>query len=66
VALKTTDELIGVAGLRDADGFKYFGYYFRKAYWGKGYARELVQPSSTLLKLLSKSRIIKSSLLMKI
>jgi len=40
VALKSTDELIGVAGLRDEDGIKDFGYYFRKSYWGKGYAKE--------------------------
>jgi RimJ/RimL family protein N-acetyltransferase len=40
VALKATDELIGVAGLRDEDGVKDFGYYFRRTYWGQGYARE--------------------------
>ena len=40
VALKSTDELIGVAGLRDEDGIKDFGYYFRRSYWGKGYAQE--------------------------
>jgi len=40
VALKTTDELMGVAGLRDEDRAKDFGYYFRRSYWGKGYAQE--------------------------
>lgn len=40
VALRTTDELIGVAGLREQNGIKDFGYYFRKLYWGKGYASE--------------------------
>jgi ribosomal-protein-alanine N-acetyltransferase len=40
VALKTTDELIGVAGLQEGDGVKDFGYYFRKSCWGKGYALE--------------------------
>ena len=40
VALKANDELIGVAGLRDEDGIKDFGYYFRRQYWGKGYASE--------------------------
>ena len=40
VALKTTDELIGVAGLRDEDGVRDFGYYFRRTYWGQGYAQE--------------------------
>jgi ribosomal-protein-alanine N-acetyltransferase len=40
VALKETDELIGVAGLHDEDGIKDFGYYFRTSVWGKGYAQE--------------------------
>lgn len=40
VALRETDELIGVAGLRDEEGIKDFGYYFRKRFWGKGYAIE--------------------------
>ena len=40
VALQDTDELIGVAGLRDEDGIKDFGYYFRRKFWGKGYAVE--------------------------
>src|SRR5215207_1152046 len=40
VSIKATDELIGVAGLRDEDGVKDFGYYFRRSYWGKGYAQE--------------------------
>ena len=40
LALKPTDELIGVAGLREEDGIKDFGYYFRRSYWGKGYAQE--------------------------
>lgn len=40
VALRETDELIGVAGLRDEEGIKDFGYYFRRRFWGKGYATE--------------------------
>ena len=40
VALKVNDELIGVAGLREEDGTKDFGYYFRRQFWGKGYALE--------------------------
>ena len=40
VALQETDELIGVAGLRDEEGIKDFGYYFRRRFWGKGYATE--------------------------
>jgi ribosomal-protein-alanine N-acetyltransferase len=40
VALRETDELIGVAGLRDEEGIKDFGYYFRKRFWGKGYVIE--------------------------
>ena len=40
VALQGTDELIDVAGLRDEDGIKDFGYYFRRSHWGKGYAIE--------------------------
>jgi len=40
VALKGTDELIGAAGLRDEEGVKDFGYYFRRTYWGQGYAQE--------------------------
>jgi ribosomal-protein-alanine N-acetyltransferase len=55
MALNTTDELIGVAGLRDEAGVKYFGYYFRKAYWGKGYAREacsaIIDPIETTLQI---------------
>jgi ribosomal-protein-alanine N-acetyltransferase len=40
VALKENDELIGAAGLKDEDGARDFGYYFRRKYWGCGYARE--------------------------
>jgi len=40
VALQESDELIGVAGLREEDGVKDFGYYFRRSSWGKGYAQE--------------------------
>ena len=40
VALRESDELIGVAGLRDEEGIKDFGYYFRRRFWGKGYALE--------------------------
>ena len=40
VALKENDEMIGVAGLKYEDGVKDFGYYFRRKYWGKGYASE--------------------------
>jgi RimJ/RimL family protein N-acetyltransferase len=40
VALLETDELIGVAGLRDQEGIKDFGYYFRRKFWGTGYATE--------------------------
>lgn len=40
VALQEIDELIGVAGLRDEEGIKDFGYYFRRKFWGKGYAFE--------------------------
>jgi len=40
VALKENDELIGVVGLIDEDGVKDFGYYFRRKYWGCGYASE--------------------------
>lgn len=40
VALRTNDELIGVAGLREQNVIKDFGYYFRRLYWGKGYASE--------------------------
>jgi len=40
VSIKAIDELIGVAGLRDEEGVKDFGYYFRRSYWGKGYAQE--------------------------
>lgn len=40
VALKESDILIGVAGLKAEDGIMDFGYYFRRRYWGKGYAGE--------------------------
>ena len=40
VALKATDDLIGVAGLHDEDEVKDFGYYFRRSFWGQGYAQE--------------------------
>ena len=40
VALKENDELIGAAGLKEEDGVRDFGYYFRREYWGRGYASE--------------------------
>ncbi len=40
VALKATNELIGVAGLQEEGGGKDFGYYFRRSHWRKGYAQE--------------------------
>ena len=40
VALKETDELIGVAGLKEEDEVMDFGYYFRRKYWENGYASE--------------------------
>ena len=40
VALKDNDELIGVAGLKDEEGVNDFGYYFRRQFWGKGFASE--------------------------
>jgi len=40
VALKKSDELICVVGLRDEEGIKDFGYHFRRGFWGKGYASE--------------------------
>ncbi|MFO0699528.1 MAG: GNAT family N-acetyltransferase [Nitrospira sp.] len=40
VALKSTNELIGFCGVKAHNGLYDFGYYFRRAYWGKGYATE--------------------------
>ena len=40
VVLRESDELIGVAGLRAEEGIRDFGYYFRRRFWGKGYAVE--------------------------
>ena len=47
VTLKETDELIGVAGLRHEEGIQDFGYYFRRKFWGKGYA---IEACSAILK----------------
>ena len=70
VSIKATDELIGVAGLRDEEGVKDFGYYFRSSYWGKGYAQEacsaIIDHIETNLQIIFYSRITKSSLQMKI
>ncbi|MCP5077449.1 MAG: GNAT family N-acetyltransferase [Psychromonas sp.] len=40
VALKETNELIGFCGMKVIDGITDFGYFFRKAFWGQGYASE--------------------------
>jgi ribosomal-protein-alanine N-acetyltransferase len=40
VALKDTDELIGVCGFQKVDSVWDFGYYFRPAFWGQGFATE--------------------------
>ncbi len=40
VAIKETNELIGFCGLKVIDGIADFGYFFRKAFWGQGYAGE--------------------------
>lgn len=40
IALKDSDELIGFCGIKDINGVLDFGYFFRKKYWGKGYATE--------------------------
>lgn len=40
VALKDSDELIGVCGFQKIDAEWDFGYYFRQSFWGQGYATE--------------------------
>ncbi|MDP3333637.1 MAG: GNAT family N-acetyltransferase [Methylococcaceae bacterium] len=40
VALKSNDELIGVCGIKLLAGVRDFGYFFRRSYWGKGFAFE--------------------------
>jgi RimJ/RimL family protein N-acetyltransferase len=40
VALKPGNELIGFAGIQKVDGVYDFGYYFRRPFWGKGFASE--------------------------
>jgi len=40
VALKDSDELIGVCGFQRIDGQWDFGHYFREIFWGQGYATE--------------------------
>lgn len=40
VSLKESNELIGVCGLKKQFEEWDFGYYFRKSYWGNGYAFE--------------------------
>lgn len=50
VALKETGELIGFCGIKHIDGINDFGYFFRKAFWGKGLAHEAIQLSIQKLK----------------
>ena len=45
VSLKESDELIGVSGIQQQDNNWDFGYYFRRKYWGKGYAFESCKES---------------------
>ena len=40
VALKDNGELIGFCGVKRIDGVLDFGYFFRHAFWGNGYATE--------------------------
>jgi len=38
-----TKELIGFCGIKDIDGDLDFGYFLRKQFWGKGYAKQMCQ-----------------------
>lgn len=53
VELREIGELIGVCGYQFIDGGWDFGYYFRQAFWGHGYATEacicLLEKASDLL-----------------
>ncbi|HEY0269246.1 MAG TPA: GNAT family N-acetyltransferase [Methyloradius sp.] len=40
VALKSNDELIGVCGVKLLSGARDFGFFFRRSYWGQGFAFE--------------------------
>jgi len=47
IALKSTDEFIGMVGIRsEEDGYD-FGYYLRQKFWGKGIATQAVQMALT-------------------
>jgi RimJ/RimL family protein N-acetyltransferase len=43
VSLSGTNELIGVCGFQKINEVLDFGYFFREAYWGNGYATEACQ-----------------------
>ncbi len=53
VALQSSDEFIGVCGFQKIDDVWDFGYYFRPAFWGNGYATEacacLLQHAKSIL-----------------
>lgn len=40
VALKMNNQLIGFCGVKDIEGVHDFGFFFRRGFWGHGYARE--------------------------
>jgi [ribosomal protein S5]-alanine N-acetyltransferase len=40
VAIKATNEFIGVCGVQLVDGVLDFGYFFRRRFWGQGLALE--------------------------
>ena len=42
VALRNSNELIGVCGFQKIDAQWDFGYYFRSTFWGNGFATEAV------------------------
>ena len=42
VALRSSNELIGVCGFQKIDAQWDFGYYLRPAFWGNGFATEAV------------------------
>jgi RimJ/RimL family protein N-acetyltransferase len=53
VVLKKSDELIGICGFQRIGDVWDFGYYFRPAFWGNGYATEacscLLQHAESIL-----------------
>lgn len=50
VALKSTDEFIGLCGIKFFDGIPDFAVFLRRKFWGQGYASEACRAAAENLK----------------